>query len=125
MLPKKGRLLPNGENDASYRRAVAYALRSELGSTHRAVKIVMGWTGASERTVKNWMAEVGGPSGQHLIDLIRHSDCVLEMILTMAGRRHVAAAQKLVEVREKLIETVERIDMSLGAGPNEGFRDRR
>jgi hypothetical protein len=114
MLPKKGRVLPKKEKHGPYRRAVAQTLRSELGATHRAVKTVMGWTGASERTVKNWLAEVGGPSGEHLVDLIRHSDGVLETVLAMAGRRHVARAQRLLEVRKALLETVDQIDRSLG-----------
>jgi hypothetical protein len=113
MLPKKGRVLPKKEKHGPYRRAVAHTLKNELGSTHRAVKTVMGWTGASERTVKNWLAEVGGPSGEHLVDLIRHSDGVLEMVLAMAGRRHMARAQRLIEVRKALLETVDQIDRSL------------
>jgi hypothetical protein len=41
--------------------AIAYALRNQLGTTHQATKIVMGWTGAGERTVKNWLAGISGP----------------------------------------------------------------
>lgn len=115
MLPKKGRVLPNNKKHDPYRCAVAHALKGELGSTYPAVKTVMGWTGASERTVKNWLAEVGGPSGEHLIDLIRHSD-VLEMVLAMAGRQN-AKAHKLVEVRRKLLEAVDQISDSLEDAP--------
>ena len=77
MLPKKGIVFPNGENLGPYPLAIAYALKCELGSTHQAVKIIRRWTGAGERTVKNWLAGISGPSGQHLVDLIRHSDDVL------------------------------------------------
>jgi hypothetical protein len=77
MLPKKGIVFPNGENLGPYPMAIAYALKSELGSTHQAVKIVMRWTGAGERTVKNWLAGFSGPCGQHLVNLIRNSDGVL------------------------------------------------
>jgi hypothetical protein len=107
MLPKKGIVFPNGENLGPYPVAVAYALKSELGSTHQAVKIVRRWTGAGERTVKNWLAGISGPSGPHLVDLIRHSDDVLEVLLLLAGRQHIVAGQKLVDVRNKLAETVE------------------
>ena len=117
MLPKKGIVFPNGKNLGPYPQAIAYALKCELGPTHQTVKTIRRWTGAGERTVKNWLAGTSGPSGEHLVGLIRHSDCVLETILAMAGRRHVAAAQNLIEVRQKLLETVEQIDMSLGAGP--------
>jgi hypothetical protein len=114
MLPKKGIVFPNGENPGSYAAAIAYALRNQLGATHQAIKIVMGWTGAGERTVKNWFAGISGPSGQHLVELIRHSDDVLTVLLILAGRQHTVAAQKLVDVRNKLAETVEQIDTLMG-----------
>jgi EAL domain-containing protein (putative c-di-GMP-specific phosphodiesterase class I) len=53
MLPKKGKRFPNrdgkGSAGLSYPRAIAAALRGELGDTHQAIKIVMRWTGAGER----------------------------------------------------------------------------
>ena len=93
-----------------YPAAVAYALRNQLGTTHQAVKTVMRWTGAGERTVKNWLAGVSGPSGQHLVDLIRHSDDVLESLLLLAGRQQIVTTKKLVDARNKLAETVRQID---------------
>ena len=114
MLPKKGIVFPNGENLGPYPRAVAYALKCELGSSHQAVKIIMRWTGAGERTVKNWLAGVSGPSGQHLVDLIRNSDDVLAVLLVIAGRRQVMAAQRLVDVRNKLAETIQQVDTMMG-----------
>ena len=116
MLPKKGIVFPNGENLGPYAQAIAYALKSELGSTHQAVKIIRRWTGAGERTVKNWLAGINGPSGQHLVDLMRHSDDVLEVLLILAGRQPIVAAQTLVGARNKLAETVEQIDALLGEG---------
>jgi len=110
MVPKKGIVFPNGENLGPFAAAIACALKSELGSTHQTVKIVRRWTGAGERTVKNWLAGISGPSGQHLIDLIRHSDEVLGVLLMLAGRREVVAAQKVVNVRNKLAEAIEEID---------------
>src|SRR5436189_1865312 len=93
-----------------YPLAVAYALKSELGSTHQATKTVMRWTGAGERTVKNWLAGISGPSGQHLVELIRHSDEVLQILLLLAGRKQVAVAKRLIDVRKRLIETVRQVD---------------
>jgi hypothetical protein len=110
MLPKKGIVFPNGENLGRYPVAIAYALQNQLGTTHQAVKIIMRWTGAGERTVKNWLAGVNGPSGQHLVDLIRHSDDVLEVLLLLSGRQQIATAKKVVEARNKLAETVRQID---------------
>jgi hypothetical protein len=114
MLPKKGIVFPNGENLGPYPRAVAYALKCELGATHQAVKIIRRWTGAGERTVKNWLTGVSGPSGQHLVDLIRHSDDVLAVMLILAGRQQVVVAQRLLDARNKLAEMVEQIDKLLG-----------
>jgi len=74
---------------------------------------VMAWTGAGERTVKNWLAEVSGPSGEHLLTLVRHSDLVLQAVLILAGRHHAAYVQNLVEVRNRLAETVQQIDAPL------------
>jgi hypothetical protein len=105
-LPKKGIVIPIG----SYPAAIAYALQNQLGTTHQAVKIIMRWTGAGERTVKNWLAGVSGPSGQHLVDLIRYSDDVLEILLLLAGRQQMAATKKLVAARNKLVETIRQID---------------
>jgi len=56
------------------------------------------------------LAGISGPSGQHLVDLIRHSDDVLAVLLILAGRQHVVAVQKLVDVRNKLAETIEQVD---------------
>jgi hypothetical protein len=90
-LPKKGKALHRTDREsgsgADYAAAIAEALRHDLGKTHRAVKSVMRWTGASERTVKYWLAGAGGPSGEHLIALARHSDTVLQMILRLADHR--------------------------------------
>jgi hypothetical protein len=108
MLRKKGSVLPNGENLGPYPRAIAYALKRELGPTHQAVKIIMKWTGASERTVKNWLA--GIPSGQHLVELIRNSDSVLQVFLTMAGRPQTSAVQHLGDLRNYLNQTLDSID---------------
>jgi hypothetical protein len=51
--------------------------------------MAMRRTGASERTVKYWLAGERGPSGDHLIALARHSDAVLFMLLALAGRHVV------------------------------------
>jgi hypothetical protein len=111
MLRKKGSVLPpSGENLGPYPKAIAYALKCELGPTHQAVKIIMKWTGAGERTVKNWLAGISGPSGQHLVELIRNSDIVLQVLLTMAGRPQTSAVQHLGDVRKYLSQTLESID---------------
>jgi hypothetical protein len=86
VVPKKGTIVHFCADAVDYRGALAMALRLELGATHRAIKTAMRWTGASERTVKYWFAGERGPSGEHLILLVRHSDLVFHMVLARAGR---------------------------------------
>jgi hypothetical protein len=95
---------------AGFEDAIAAALTRELGPTHRAIKTVMHWTGASERTVKHWFAGTHGPSGQNLIALARHSDAVLMYILVAANRPSSAIGIQLMSIRAKLQELVETID---------------
>jgi len=109
-MPNKGRVFPR---EGTYAQAIADTLQRQLGATHQAVKIVMRWTGAGERTVKNWLAGRSGPSGQHLLSLIRNSDDVLDTLLLLSGRRQMAAAKKIIEMRDTLARAVERIDMLL------------
>lgn len=124
MLPKKGTDLPKTGTDvhpaggasgadASYSRAIAAALRQELGETHRAVKAAMRWTGASERTVKYWFSGSRGPSGKHLIALARHSDAVLLVILQRAGRVDYAAALRLMNAQAALVDIQETVQFIL------------
>ncbi len=108
MFPKKGNRFPNGSNgiadESTYAVAIGRALRAELGGSHRAVKTIMTWTTANERTVKNWMAGTSGPRGDHLIGLIRHSDAVLTAVLRLAGREQALAVVDLAAVRRRLVE---------------------
>ena len=62
------------------------------------------WTGANEKTVKNWFSGRYGPSGQHLVDLARHSDEVLGTFLAMAGREDLIVATKLVAAEQAITE---------------------
>jgi hypothetical protein len=89
VVPKMGTFVHLVEEPADYRTAVARALHEELGETHRAIKMAMRWTGASERTVKYWFSGERGPSGDHLIALTRHSDAVLYVLLALSGRHVV------------------------------------
>jgi hypothetical protein len=119
MLPKTGIVLPKAEDLGPYAQAIAYALKAELGPTHQAVKTVMGWTGAGERTVKNWIAGISGPSGDHLVKLIQHSGLVLQVLLILGERPEVAVAHKLLDVRNKLSESVAQIDLFLATRESE------
>lgn len=92
---------------------ISVALRNDLGGTHHATKTIMRWTGASERSVKNWLAGTYGPSGVHLVQLARHSDEVFHLFLLMAGRKPLVTNISLIRLRSQLTQTIERIDRHL------------
>ena len=111
MLPKTGkevRLLMGSE--AAYAGAIAGALRAELGQSHRATKTVMKWTGASDRTAKNWLSGTCGPSGRHLVMLTRESDAVLATILGLAGRHQHMVGADILTIRAQLMAAIALID---------------
>ena len=83
---------------------VSVVFKADVGDTHQAIKTVVRWTGAEERTIKNWFAGTNGPSGAHLVSMFRHSDVVLDACLRLAGRERTIADRKVIETREKLKE---------------------
>lgn len=104
MFPKAGNVVHRAPDLDCYTYAsiVADALRDELGSSHRAIKTIMRWSGASDRCVKNWIGGCCGPSGRHLLMLARHSDAVFECILQVTGRQSVLLTSQLGPLREAL-----------------------
>jgi hypothetical protein len=70
----------------------------------------MGWTGACERTAKNWLAGTRGPAGEHLILLLRNSDTVLDAILRLSERQASSRALDLFEARATLREMLQKFD---------------
>ena len=119
MFRKRGNKLPTSgsRQSDSYAASIADALRTELGQSHRATKTLMRWTGASDRTAKNWLSGCCGPSGRHLIYLARESDIVLATILGLAGRnRHMVGAD-LLQIRSALLSATELIDGLLRVEP--------
>src|SRR6516165_10567209 len=117
MFPKAGNQFPNSVrsrcNGESYAKAIGTALRSELGTSHQATKTVMRWTGANERTVKNWFSGRRGPRGEHLLSLVRHSSAVLEAVLRLAGREQLIAGKMLLDVRSTLLKMLASIDATI------------
>lgn len=85
MLPKKGKKLPPWEGALKGRQAyaetIAGLLKKEHGDSHRAVKQLMRQTGASERTVKHWLAANHGPDNVYLLRLIATSPVVRAFVL--------------------------------------------
>ncbi|PQV51884.1 hypothetical protein [Paraburkholderia sp. BL21I4N1] len=88
MLPttRKNLHKEKAEIGAEYPLAIAIALKEELGGSRQTIKKLARWTGASERTVQNWLGGVRGPSGPHLLALAKHSSAVHFAYLSMTGR---------------------------------------
>lgn len=113
---KTGKVFPNSSDSISetdycdFTMVIAEALQESLGGTGVAVKTVMAYTGAGERTVKNWFEGKNGPSGENLVELIRHSDPILESFLWMAGREDILAGKILVNAKDKLVEMLDTIN---------------
>ena len=91
MVQKKGTNVPPNE----YAAAIAEALREELGSSARAVKTIMHWTGASDRAAKYWLAGTRCPNGKQLILLVSRSDALLSTFLRLAHRDLFAVTVEL------------------------------
>jgi hypothetical protein len=66
------------------------------------VKTLMRWSNAKERTAKNWLSGVHGPSGEHLISLVMNSDKVFDAVLILAGRRRIVPHARLASLRDTL-----------------------
>jgi hypothetical protein len=118
-FPKKGKFFPkrggNGGSDFSlddhaFAMKIALALKSELKDRNSRAKLVAGWTGASERTVKNWILGQYAPCGRHLVVLAQHSDQVLNAILSMADRQDLLIARRVGDLRRKVRELAAIID---------------
>ncbi|MBR0947067.1 hypothetical protein [Bradyrhizobium liaoningense] len=108
MFPKTGKKFPgNGRASSSYANLIADILKSELGNSHQAHKTLMRWTGANERTAKNWLSGTNGPSGEHLLQLMRNSDRVFEFVLKLSHRPAFPSNQRLAEVRNSLQVTAD------------------
>jgi len=118
VLPKLGKELPMTRRNSSigYAPAIAEALSTELRGSNRAIKTVMRWTGASERTVKGWLSGRSGPSGEHLISLLQNSDTLLERVLRLAGRGSPIERRRLEALKNAMTEVVATIEALLAEG---------
>ena len=122
-FPKKGKSFPKrgrdrgsdfNLDDRAFAMKIALALKSELKDRNSRAKLVAGWTGASERTVKNWILGRYAPCGRHLVILAQHSDQVLNAILSMADRQELLLARRLGDLRRKVFELAALMDEPAG-----------
>jgi hypothetical protein len=109
---KNGNLFPGtlGLDPASFTTQIAAALRRAYGGRHSAVKIVANAVGANERAVRNWFEAKNGPSGEHLVRLMWHSDEMMDSVLAMAGKREFAVAMQVAKARSVLSKALAELD---------------
>ncbi|NBB37427.1 hypothetical protein, partial [Pseudomonas sp. BC115LW] len=85
MLPKKGKKLPAWKGALTGRQAyadvMADLLKKEHGDSHRAVKLLMRQTDASERTIKHWLAAQHGPDTVFFLRLVATSPVIRAFVL--------------------------------------------
>lgn len=109
-FPKKGRSFPSAStldgvpiDDLTFAMVISLALRRAIENTHLNIKTVVRWTGANERTVKNWFSGRYGPSGDHLMVLANHCDEVMEAIIRMTGRKSLLVRVHLDDLERRLM----------------------
>ena len=129
-FPKKGKSFPkrgdpnnsNGDGGGldetiDFALEIASALERTLRDRNTRIKTVAGWTGANERTVKNWLSGQYGPCGAHLVVLIQHSDEVLNAVLSMRRRHDLVFAQKLGDLEQRILELISTFKELRSRGP--------
>jgi hypothetical protein len=84
-----------------YASGIAAALKDDYGRSASMVKDICEDTGASSGTVKNWLAEMNGPGGEHLIKLMAASPAVRGFI-DRVTRREDLVAKKEQQMRRAL-----------------------
>jgi len=119
MFHKKGNIFQRRGQDAvspvEYREAIAAALTHELGGAGRAAKTTIKWTGVTERTAKNWISSSYGPSGENLLELMRHSDAVFFVVLGLAGRNEALTISRIEHIKQNLEGVLQDINAICGS----------
>lgn len=116
MFSKKGNPFPVGRDlltDFEFAQVIASALKVEFGSTRNGAKMIMQWTGVSQRTAKNWLSGANAPSGVHLVLLARESNAVLKAMMLMAERPEMSFGASLLSLRRMMAETISALDQLL------------
>lgn len=86
---------PGADTAATFALVVADALRRDFGTSPAKVKHIARLTGTNVRTVQNWIYARNGPNGAGLVVLMRHSDAVMDAVLSLAGRSDIQGQAKL------------------------------
>ena len=97
-------------DNLSFQTAVADALRRDFGSAPSSVKQVAKLVNANERAVRNWFDGKNGPSGEHLVMLMRHSTAVLEIVLALSGRYDLIQTKLVSDAKDRIHEILSSLD---------------
>lgn len=100
---------PDRQGGHTFAMAMAAALTRAYGGRHSAVKVVALAVGANERSVRNWFEAKNGPNGEHLLQLISHSDEMLDSVLAMAGKTEFAAGLGIAKAKRALERALEEL----------------
>ena len=126
-FPQTGNILPR-RRAPSFARLVTTALRVSLKGQSSKIKTVALWTGANDRTVKNWLSGERAPSGDHFLGLAENCPAVLAAFLAAIHRSDCLVMADIEEARAKVaaalvaLEAVRAVQLERGdQGPEREF----
>lgn len=106
MVPKSGSQLPDSPfilSESALSTQIGEALREDLGASRRATKMIMRWTGVSDKAARSWLQGRASPSGIHLLALAARSEAVMSMLLRLTGHGDLEIAISLRSMEAELI----------------------
>jgi hypothetical protein len=112
-FPNSGNIFPEHRQDAgplSFAKLISTALRASLRGQASSIKTVARWTGAHERTVKNWFAGDRAPTGDHFLRLAANSPAVLAAFLAAIQRTDCLVMADIEEARAKVAAALLALD---------------
>lgn len=116
VFPKRHRREPR---KPLFAKLISTALRASLRGQSSSIKTVALWTGANERTVKNWFAGSRAPSGDHFLGLATNSPAVLAAFLAAIHRNDCLVMANIEEARAKVAAALLALE-AIHAAPLEG-----
>jgi hypothetical protein len=126
-FPNSGNIFPGRQQEAAplFAALVSTALRTSLRGQSSSIKTVARWTGANERTVKNWFAGDRAPCGDHFLRLAANSPAVLAAFLAAIHRNDCLVMADIEEARAKVaaalvaLDAVRAVQMEAAATPSD------
>jgi hypothetical protein len=107
-----GKTFPPGSeyDQPQFADVIAKALKADFGGSPAVIKTISRLTRTNQRAVRNWFEGRNGPSGEHLMTLMRHSDEVLHAVLDLSGHGDLALTGSLSDLKAQLLALVKMID---------------